>query len=81
MIQRRHFLNQSAAWLGLALTGLSARAADKEWTTLLDPGRTTRLDDWAQLGEGNWSVLDQTLQGKDGKAGGSSVDADIRYQP
>jgi hypothetical protein len=69
MIQRRTFLNQSAAWLGLALTGAGARAADQAWTTLLDTSRATRLDDWVQLGEGNWSVTEQTLQGKAGKAG------------
>lgn len=69
MSQRRHFLLQSAAWLGLALTGLGARAADPGWTTLLDTSGAARLDDWIQLGEGNWSVAEQALQGKDGKAG------------
>ncbi|MFZ5525028.1 MAG: 3-keto-disaccharide hydrolase [Pseudomonadota bacterium] len=85
MIQRRDFLNQSAAWLGLALTGVGAHAADQAWTTLLDTSRAAKLDDWVQLGEGNWTVTDQALQGKDGKAGflvskGSYKDFELRVE-
>lgn len=69
MTLRRDFLIQSASLLGLALVGGSVHAAEGDWVTLLDTTKPTKIDDWHALGEGNWSLVENTLQGKDGKAG------------
>lgn len=66
---RREFLG---AGLALATTGLAGCAnfdggESWGWETVID-GRRLPVD-WRQLGEGNWSVTDGAVQGKNGKAG------------
>jgi hypothetical protein len=75
MNDRRFFLATGLACLGAGLgAGLAgcASAGAGPWSTLLD-GSTlkdlTGLTGWAAIGEGNWSVQDGTVQGRDGKAG------------
>ena len=68
---RRHFITTSLA--GLAGTGalltLPGCASMAGWTPLLDAAAAPTLQGWSALGEGNWSFVDGTLQGKGGKLG------------
>ena len=59
--------------MGLAVTGSSllgcagARMGSSGgWVTVLDG---TSLAGWSQVGEGNWSIVEGTVQGKNGTAG------------
>jgi hypothetical protein len=65
---RRSFL---AAGGGTALAWLAGCASrDDGWTTLVDGSKVPgTAEGWTALGEGNWSVVDGTLQGRDGKMG------------
>lgn len=65
MTTRRTFIASGLALTGAALTGCAS--INRDWVTLVD-GKSVPAG-WAQLGAGNWSVVDGTLQGKDGKAG------------
>jgi len=62
MQDRRHFMALCAA----ALAGCAGMSGSG-WTTLVD-GNSIPAG-WAQLGEGNWSVVDGALQGRNGKLG------------
>ncbi len=73
---RRNWLQNSAALtgaacLGSALSGCAGmgNAAGKPWTTLVDGPTMKDLNGYAQLGTGNWSFVDGTLQGKAGVGG------------
>jgi Domain of Unknown Function (DUF1080) len=68
MTQRRTLLAASAAFLGTSLSGCASMGMGG-WTTLVDGATMKNLDGWAQLGEGNWSITEGTLQGKAGRAG------------
>ena len=67
-MQRRTLLAASLPPLALALPGCAAIGLGG-WTTLVDGATIKNIDGWGQLGQGNWSVVDGTLQGKDGKMG------------
>ncbi len=67
-MQRRTLLAASLSPLALALPGCAAIGLGG-WTTLVDGATIKNIDGWGQLGQGNWSVVDGTLQGKDGKMG------------
>jgi hypothetical protein len=69
MTDRRTFLTTGIAVLGAGLAGCAGSGADGGWVTLIDGSRQSSIDGWTQLGEGNWSFVDGTLQGKNGKAG------------
>lgn len=68
MIDRRQFLAAGAAALGAGLAGCAGLGANDGWATLID-ARTASLDGWSLVGEGNWSLVDGALQGRNGKAG------------
>ena len=63
---RRHFLTTGLALAGGAMAGCSALGLGGGWTTLVDGATIKNLDGWSQVGEGNWSIVDGALQGKDG---------------
>ncbi len=67
-INRRDFLGAGLAVVGAGLAGCAGSGSGNgQWETLVDG---TRIPiDWRPLGEGNWSVFEGTLQGKNGKAG------------
>ena len=67
-MQRRTLLAASLSPLALALPGCAAIGLGG-WTTLVDGATIKNIDGWGQLGQGNWSIVDGTLQGKDGKLG------------
>ena len=67
MVNRRSFLMASTAMAGLSLTGCAGSARPSGWITLVDG--TQVPSNWRALGDGQWSVVDGTLQGKNGKAG------------
>lgn len=67
-MQRRTLLAASLSPLALALPGCAAIGLGG-WTTLVDGATIQNIDGWGQLGQGNWSIVDGTLQGKDGKLG------------
>ncbi len=70
MNNRRNFLMTGAAGTGLLLAGCAGLSADAGWTTLVDGSRIPgAAEGWTALGEGNWSLVEGTLQGKGGKAG------------
>ena len=69
MTDRRTFLATGTALLGAALTGCSTSMKGDGWVTLLDASRNTSFDGWSPLGAGEWSFVDGTLQGKNGKLG------------
>jgi len=69
MTDRRTFLATGIAVFGAAVAGCAGSVAEGGWTTLVDGSRMSNLDGWTQLGEGNWSFVEGTLQGKNGKAG------------
>lgn len=53
-----------------ATLGGCASMGDAGWTTLVDGTRIPNAGEgWTALGEGNWSLVEGTLQGKGGKAG------------
>jgi Domain of Unknown Function (DUF1080) len=69
MTGRRTFLIAGIAILGAGIAGCAGSGAEGGWVTLLDGSRPSSIDGWTQIGEGNWSFVDGTLQGKNGKAG------------
>ena len=84
MIDRRHFMAGTAALAGSTLTGC-ASMGDGGWTTLVDGATMKNLDGYTQLGAGNWTFVDGTLQGKNGKDGylvtaASYTDFEIRAE-
>lgn len=66
MTNRRTFLSAGLALTGASLTGC-ASVLPGDWVTLVDGTRVPT--DWKQLGQGNWSIVDKTLQGQNGKGG------------
>ncbi len=67
-ITRRGFIGMGLAVAGTALAGCAGRQyAGDGWQTVVD-GRSVPAG-WTQLGKGNWSVVDGTLQGTKGTAG------------
>jgi hypothetical protein len=68
VINRRSFLAASAAVSATQLLGC-ATTRGAEWITLVDGERMTNLEGWTELGKGNWSFVDGTLQGKAGQTG------------
>jgi hypothetical protein len=68
MTDRRTFLATGIAVLGAGLAGCAGSGLSGGWVTLLDGSRPS-LDGWTPIGEGNWSFVEGTLQGKNGKAG------------
>ena len=69
MTDRRTFLATGSTLLGAALTGCASSMQGDNWITLLDTSRSTSFDGWSPLGAGEWSFVDGTLQGKNGKLG------------
>ena len=69
MTDRRTFLATGSTLLGAALTGCASSMQVDNWITLLDTSRSTSFDGWSPLGAGEWSFVDGTLQGKNGKLG------------
>lgn len=69
MTDRRTFLATGTALLGSALAGCASSTQGSGWITLLDTSRATSFDGWSPLGAGEWSFVDGTLQGKNGKLG------------
>jgi hypothetical protein len=69
MTDRRTFLAAGIAVLGAGVAGCAGSGAEGGWTTLVDGARMSNFDGWTQIGEGNWSFVEGTLQGKNGKAG------------
>lgn len=68
MIHRRSLLAAGTATLA-SLAGCAGMNGDGGWVTLVDGATMKNLDGWGQLGEGNWSIVDGALQGKNGKLG------------
>jgi hypothetical protein len=72
-IQRRSLLTHSAAWAGAAWAGATltgcASLVGSPWTTLVDGATMKDLNGYTQLGAGNWTFTEGTLQGKGGKDG------------
>lgn len=85
MSDRRTFL-AAGGGTALALMAGCATTADGGWTTLVDGSKVPgAAEGWASLGEGNWSVAEGTLQGKNGKLGylitpASYTDFEIRAE-
>ena len=69
MTDRRSLLTATLATLGASLTGCAGMPGSRDWVTLVDGARMTGFDGWSAIGEGNWSLVDGTLQGKNGKLG------------
>jgi Domain of Unknown Function (DUF1080) len=69
MTHRRSFLaatGGAVAWLA----GCSSLGSGAGWTTLVDGTKVPgAAEGWTSAGEGNWSVAEGTLQGKEGKMG------------
>jgi hypothetical protein len=65
-IDRRSFLGAGLAVFGTGLAGCAGMGSGTGWVTVLDG---TTLDGWSQIGKGNWSIVDGTVQGKNGDAG------------
>ena len=66
MINRRRFIGMGLAVAGSSLLGCAGTGSDGGWVTVLDG---TSLAGWSQIGEGNWSIVEGTVQGKNGKLG------------
>jgi hypothetical protein len=66
--QRRSFLAAGAAFAGSAFIGQTI-AADAPWITLVYGNTMKNLDGFSELGAGNWTFVDGTLQGQGGKDG------------
>ena len=64
---RRHFIVAGTALAGAALGGCASMSGS--WTTLVDGSAIMNLDGFTQLGAGNWTFTEGTLQGKAGKDG------------
>jgi 3-keto-disaccharide hydrolase len=69
MTDRRTFLATGIAFLGVGIGGCAGSGAEGGWVTLVDGTHPSSIDGWTQIGEGNWSFVDGTLQGKNGKSG------------
>lgn len=72
-MQRRDMLVGSALLLGgagtAALSGCATMGSDG-WVTLVDGSKLpATADGWTALGQGNWSLVEGTLQGQGGKLG------------
>ena len=67
MIDRRNFIGSGVAALGAGLAGCATPGSG--WATLVDSAARPNLDGWAEVGKGNWSFVEGTLQGKAGTAG------------
>ena len=65
-MNRRFFFGACLAVFGAGLAGCAGMDSGAGWVTVVDG---TSLAGWAQLGEGNWSIVDGAVQGKNGKAG------------
>jgi Domain of Unknown Function (DUF1080) len=68
MTDRRTLLAGAAA-IAAGLTGCATGTQGSGWVTLLDAARNPSFDGWSPLGAGEWSLVDGTLQGKNGKLG------------
>lgn len=89
MRNRRSFLTTSlvggAALASINLSGCASLGGGG-WVTLVDGTKVPgAAEGWTALGEGNWSVFEGTLQGKDGKLGylvtpASYTDFEIRAE-
>jgi hypothetical protein len=67
MTTRRNFIGAGLAVAGSALAGCGGtNYVGDGWQTVLNGNRPAG---WTELGEGNWTVADGTLQGNNGKAG------------
>jgi hypothetical protein len=69
MTQRRTLLAAGLATVGASLAGCAGMSNSGGWVTLVDGATISNLNGWTPLGEGNWSITEGTLQGKNGKAG------------
>ena len=67
MIDRRHFIASGLAAMGGTLSGCATTGS--AWVTLVDSAARPNFDGWAEVGKGNWSFAEGTLQGKAGTAG------------
>lgn len=67
MTNRRNFLGIGLAVAGAGLVGCAGSGSGPGWVTVVDGTRIP--EGWKQLGEGNWSIVEGTLQGTNGKAG------------
>ena len=67
MIDRRHFIASGLAAIGGTLSGCATTRS--AWVTLVDSAAKPSFDGWAEVGKGNWSFAEGTLQGKAGTAG------------
>ena len=66
-ITRRVFIGAGLAVAGSALAGCAGpRYVGDGWNTVLNG---SSMAGWAQVGEGNWSIVDGTVQGNNGKNG------------
>ena len=63
---RRSFLGTGVAIAGAGLAGCAGMGSGAGWVTVLDG---TSLDGWTPVGQGNWSIVEGTVQGKNGNAG------------
>ncbi len=82
MTNRRRFIGMGLAVAGSSLLGCAGTRWDGGWVTVLDG---TSLAGWSQIGAGNWSIVEGTVQGKNGKAGylvsaSSYTDFEIRAE-
>jgi hypothetical protein len=68
MTDRRTLLAGAAA-IAAGLAGCATGTQGSGWVTLLDAARNPSFDGWSPLGAGEWSFVDGTLQGKNGKLG------------
>lgn len=85
MMERRAFLAAAGAAAATGLAGCAGMGSGAGWGTLVDGATLRNLDGWGQLGEGNWSITDGTLQGRNGKLGylvtpASYTDFEIRAE-
>lgn len=66
-ITRRVFIGAGLAVAGSALAGCAGpRYVGDGWNTVLNG---SSMAGWSQVGEGNWSIVDGTVQGNNGKNG------------
>lgn len=61
MINRRQFMGMGIAAAGTSLFGCASMVSNGSWITLIDG---TSIEGWSQIGEGNWSITEGTVQGK-----------------
>jgi hypothetical protein len=67
MNNRRRFMGMGLAVAGSSLLGCAGTGTGAGWVTVIDG--TSIPAGWTQVGQGNWSIVDGAVQGKDGKAG------------